>query len=82
MSNQSTSSRPQFGAKWLREASYLTEADRKKVFAVVAEARRAYPESGVKIGVRPPAYIGEPHPFAMVVLRERGGERNYRAVYR
>lgn len=66
------------GAKWLNNASYLTDADRAKVMAVVDECKAAYP--GERVGVRPPAYIGEPHPIATVIYGP--GELIFRSVYR
>ncbi len=54
------------GAKWLREADYLTDADRALVMESVERAKLCFPEHARTVGVRPPAYIGEPHPIATV----------------
>ena len=66
------------GAKWLRGASYLTDADREKVWAAVERCRRAYP--GERVKIRCASYIGEPSPFAVVVYGP--GERIFESVYR
>lgn len=68
------------GAKWLREATYLTDADRDLVLAVVAECKRAHPEDVRTVGVRCPSYIGEPHPIATVIYGP--GQRIYQSVHR
>lgn len=68
------------GAKWLHGATYLTDTDRDRVMAVVAECKLAYPEHARTVGVRCPSYIGEPHPIAVVDYGP--GRRIYSAVHR
>lgn len=68
------------GAKWLREATYLSDEDAERVMAAVAAAKRAFPEYARTVGVRPPSYIGEPHPIAVVIYGP--GQAIYQSVYR
>ncbi len=68
------------GKKWLEGCTYLTDADRQRVYDRVEEAKRAFPEHARTVGIRCPSYIGEPHPYAII---EYGpGRRIYAAVYR
>lgn len=71
------------GAKWMNEASYLTDDDRFKIMQKVEECR-TYCEHALvplnTVGVRCPTYIGEPHPIAIV---EYGpGRAIWASVYR
>jgi len=66
------------GSKWMREATYLTDADRAKIARTVEFAIAAGHES---VGVRPASYCGEPAPIA-VVTHGPGGCSIYQAVYR
>ena len=68
------------GAKWLREASYLTDEDHDAILRAVADCKRAYPQHARTVGVRCPSYIGEPHPIATVDYGP--GRRIYTSVYR
>lgn len=72
---------PMRGQRWLDQASYLTAADRRKVAATVKQCQAAFPEHARTVGVRPPAYIGEPHPIASVTYGP-GGSHLYGSVYR
>lgn len=72
---------PMRGQKWLNGATYLSDADRQLVADAVAECKRAFPEFANTVGVRCPAYIGEPHPIASVTYGP-GGCSLYRSVYR
>lgn len=69
------------GQKWLDGADYLSDADRELIADKVAECKRAFPELARTVGVRPPAYTGEPHPIASVTY-DRGGCSLYGCVYR
>lgn len=72
------------GAKWLNEASYLTDADRAKVMAAVERCKAFCADhyEGARVGIRPPAYIGEPHPIATVEYTYRGGSSIFETVYK
>jgi hypothetical protein len=80
------------GQRWLDGATYLTPADRAAVMAEVERARAALREQeragcgapgfGPRsVGVRCPAYIGEPAPIATVTYGP-GGCSIWRSVYR
>lgn len=66
------------GAKWLREADYLTDADRDLIMDEVAKCAEMMRRMGeahliATIGVRAPAYTGEPHPIAAITYGPGGG---------
>lgn len=71
-------SRPRFkGAKWLFEASYITDEQRARVLRAVETAKASHPARSV--GVRCAAYIGEPSPIAIVTVNY--GASIYTSVY-
>lgn len=74
------------GAKWLREADYLTEADREVVLRKMDECRELCRRQGwtalvSTVGCRAPAYTGEPHPIAAITYGP-GGSSLYGFAYR
>lgn len=54
------------GLKWLKGASYISDADRERVLAVVEECKKAHPEHARTVGIRCPSYIGNPDTIAVV----------------
>lgn len=68
------------GAKWWNSVTYVSDEDRRKVIAAVETAKRCVDDPRT-VGVRVPAYIGEPHPI-LAITHGPGGSRLYGCVYR
>lgn len=65
------------GAKWLREAKYITDDVRREVVRAITECRRAYPNE--PITVRPTSYMPGPRP-GLVTVCHGPGQRIYTVV--
>lgn len=68
------------GAKWLREASYITESTRERVAQAMTACAESYPEFASTIGVRPASYIGPDCDAMVCVTFGPGGGRIFRSV--
>lgn len=75
------------GAKWFNSLEYLSDSDIALVLAEVERAKetvKTFPDGDAlarTIGVRAPAYIGEPHPIVSITYGPGGGSL-FGSVYR
>ena len=68
------------GAKWFNGITYISDEDRRLVLRAVETAKQCV-EDPRNVGVRPAAYIGEPHPIVSIT-HGPGGSRLYGCVHR
>lgn len=68
------------GAKWLREADYISDDVKQRIVDAIQRqrtiVRESYPDALPNaVGIRPAAYIGpDMEAWAIVTFRYRGGE--------